>query len=165
MTDLPPKQRRFYVYALVDPRDGEIFYVGKGSGRRAYAHEAAVRRGCEKNGFKAERIAAIIAAGQSVQVQFVATALEEREAFRQERRLIASMAGRLTNVTSGTTTALDRSQATARALLILSKPFDQWASERNPTPREVELFHGVIAGLEKIARDGRASTICARSAR
>jgi hypothetical protein len=26
---------RFYVYALIDPRDGEVFYVGKGCGSRA----------------------------------------------------------------------------------------------------------------------------------
>lgn len=27
---------KFYVYALVDPRDNHIFYVGKGSGNRIY---------------------------------------------------------------------------------------------------------------------------------
>ena len=28
----------FYVYALVDPRDKKIFYVGKGSGDRVFQH-------------------------------------------------------------------------------------------------------------------------------
>jgi len=27
-----------YVYRLVDPRDGETFYVGKGKGNRVFAH-------------------------------------------------------------------------------------------------------------------------------
>ena len=27
-----------YVYRLIDPRDGETFYVGKGRGNRVYAH-------------------------------------------------------------------------------------------------------------------------------
>lgn len=29
---------RFYTYALIDPRDGLPFYVGKGSGKRMYRH-------------------------------------------------------------------------------------------------------------------------------
>ena len=29
----------YYVYELVDPASGEVFYVGRGVGERAYAHE------------------------------------------------------------------------------------------------------------------------------
>lgn len=29
---------KYYVYCLVDPRDGKVFYVGKGKGDRAFAH-------------------------------------------------------------------------------------------------------------------------------
>ena len=32
---------KYYVYALVDPRDNRIFYVGKGSGNRVYQHARA----------------------------------------------------------------------------------------------------------------------------
>ena len=28
----------YYVYALIDPRDGQVFYVGKGKGSRIYSH-------------------------------------------------------------------------------------------------------------------------------
>jgi hypothetical protein len=35
----------FYVYELIDPRDGKVFYVGKGKGERAWQHEIDVRRG------------------------------------------------------------------------------------------------------------------------
>ena len=36
----PPAARRlgWYVYIYVDPRNGKVFYVGKGKGRRALAH-------------------------------------------------------------------------------------------------------------------------------
>ena len=36
---------KYYVYELIDPRNGEVFYVGKGSGKRAYKHERAVMNG------------------------------------------------------------------------------------------------------------------------
>ena len=39
---LPPEVAErmgpFYVYALVDPRDDAVFYVGKGTGQRLLSH-------------------------------------------------------------------------------------------------------------------------------
>ena len=32
----------FYVYRLVDPRNGETFYVGKGVGNRVFQHSSGV---------------------------------------------------------------------------------------------------------------------------
>ena len=32
------KQLKFYVYRLVDPRNGKTFYVGKGQGNRVFDH-------------------------------------------------------------------------------------------------------------------------------
>ena len=32
------KQMKFYVYLLLDPTSGEIFYVGKGKGNRVFQH-------------------------------------------------------------------------------------------------------------------------------
>ena len=32
------EQLKWYVYRLIDPRNGETFYVGKGRGNRIFAH-------------------------------------------------------------------------------------------------------------------------------
>lgn len=68
----------FYVYALVDPRDNRIFYVGKGIGGRVLKHEERTRRGVIQNRGKVKHIQAIYAAGMQVEkcVLFVADAEE-----------------------------------------------------------------------------------------
>ncbi|MEM9724385.1 MAG: hypothetical protein AAF909_02850 [Pseudomonadota bacterium] len=58
----------FYVYRLVDPRDGETFYVGRGVGNRVFDHmdDAERERGGRERSPKTDRIRAIHDAGQKV---------------------------------------------------------------------------------------------------
>ena len=35
------RRHNTYVYRLIDPRDGETFYVGKGQGNRVFSHVRA----------------------------------------------------------------------------------------------------------------------------
>jgi len=37
-SDHVAEKLKFYVYRLIDPRNGETFYVGKGAGNRVFAH-------------------------------------------------------------------------------------------------------------------------------
>jgi len=74
----------FYVYAYIDPRDGAIFYVGKGVSNRAFAHLDD-----RSESEKVVRIAAIRAAGREPQIDFIAYGLaSDDEACRIEAALI-----------------------------------------------------------------------------
>lgn len=89
----------YYVYALKDPRTSpaQPFYIGKGTGTRAYDH--LVR---PDDSLKGERIRDILAAGKEVIVAHLVEQLTETEALRLEAELISafgviSAGGMLTN--------------------------------------------------------------------
>jgi hypothetical protein len=88
-----------YVYALKDPRKSPAlpFYVGKGTGTRAYDHVVRV-----DDSPKGDRIRAIAAAGKKVVVTRLVDGLSEAQALKLEAELIAafgveSAGGLLTN--------------------------------------------------------------------
>lgn len=86
----PPEvleQLGYYVYRLVDPRDGATFYVGKGTGNRVFQH-AAEALGENADTLKIGRIRDIRANGASVQHVIHRHGLTEKEAFEVESALI-----------------------------------------------------------------------------
>lgn len=80
-------QNPFYVYALKDPRDkpAKPFYIGKGTGNRAWEHQAKV-----DDSEKGLLISQIHAAGQSVIHTIIADNLTEQQALKIEAELIAA---------------------------------------------------------------------------
>jgi uncharacterized protein len=83
----------YYVYALRDPRNGELFYVGKGKGQRAYQHArrgATARRGAEE-GLKLARIRAICERGLYPEVEIIRHELSEDEAFTVEAGVLDAL--------------------------------------------------------------------------
>jgi len=119
----------FYVYFLTDPRCGRIFYVGKGKGRRAFSHQAAVKRGHTDNGVKSAVILDVLRSGLDVEVILFAGGLSERAAFAIERDLIRSLRDSgLTNISGGTVTAAESVQARAITMRRKLKGYDDWAA-------------------------------------
>ena len=77
----------YYVYLLSDPATNEVFYVGKGTGNRIFAHLSAAIAQAEASD-KLDRIRAILAGGHEVQHRIIRHGLTEKEAFEVEAALI-----------------------------------------------------------------------------
>jgi len=102
---------RWYVYELIDPRCGCVFYVGKGTGARIDAHEAeAVKKPgvCSK---KLNKIRDITGAGLAIAKRKVAFFWDEQAAYDHETDLISEYGlATLTNVLPGGQKAFERRQ-------------------------------------------------------
>lgn len=88
-----------YVYRLIDPRNGETFYVGKGRGNRVFAH---IREQVEEDdpSNKLRRIRDIHLAGFEVAHVVHRHGMDDRTAFEVEAALLDAYPG-LTNMASG----------------------------------------------------------------
>ncbi len=92
---------KFYVYRLIDPRNGETFYIGKGRDNRVFVHiraEDGLDEGILDN--KLKRIREIRLAGLEVGHVIHRHGMDEKTAFEVEAALIDAYPG-LTNVAGG----------------------------------------------------------------
>jgi len=90
---------QYYVYRLIDPRNGETFYVGKGKSNRVFAHALG---NIEDDGLdeKMSRIREIRLAGFEVAHVIHRHGMDEQTALEVEAALIDAYPG-LTNIMNG----------------------------------------------------------------
>lgn len=93
------RKLKTYVYRLIDPRNGETFYVGKGKRNRVFEHVNGAIISDDPSD-KLNRIREIIAAGFAVNHVIHRHGLDDATAFEVEAALIDAYPG-LTNVSSG----------------------------------------------------------------
>ncbi len=99
---------KYYVYALIDPEDNKIFYIGKGCGDRVFAHEkeakhySKLEEQIERQ--KIDRINQIKEAGQDVIRVIIHYGLTGEQALSAEAALISAFQQQgynLTNLVAG----------------------------------------------------------------
>ena len=83
------EQIGWYVYVLRDPRNGQVFYVGKGQGNRVFQHARDAIAFTDADAEKLERIRAIRADGRAVETFIVRHGIEaEKHAYDIEAAVI-----------------------------------------------------------------------------
>lgn len=95
-----PHKYKFYVYVLIDPRNNNIFYIGKGTKNRIDQHEQESKKGvCS---YKCNKIRSIEQSGFNIIKYKIAGFNDEKEAYDYETKIIDDYGlENLTNVMRG----------------------------------------------------------------
>lgn len=145
----------YYVYALKDPRSNPVlpFYIGKGTGNRAWEHTIQV----DKTN-KGLRIRDIMAAGYEVVTTKLADGLTEGQALKLEAELISAFG---TEATGGflTNTVTPRGKGQTRLRKDLKVPSGVYEK----ATIGLDLLKEAIVELAKANADGVTNADCAKA--
>jgi hypothetical protein len=144
----------YYVYALKDPRSNPVmpFYIGKGTGNRAWEHTINVDKTA-----KGQRIQEIIDAGYEVVTTKLADGLSEDQALKLEAELISSFGTEATGgFLTNSVTPRGRPQRLRRDLKIPSGVYEKASIG-------LDLIKEAVVELAKANSDGVTNADCAKA--
>ena len=138
-TSCVPPVNGYYVYALINPETDQIIYIGKGKGRRMFAHVREVKGGniprVSLKKYKALRD--LVEAGITPVETVLFCTDTEGEAFRLERALISGIGLKnLANSVPGTMCAAQRDKLWAEIFKSKIMPKDVWLRHIKGTWRD-----------------------------
>jgi hypothetical protein len=141
-----------YCYALLD--GDQVFYVGKGRGRRMFQHLREAIQGGKSA--KCERIRSILEDGRDVGYRILGEYNTDREALAAENLFIQEMVD-LANV-AGPRRPHDLVttwQANYRRIVDLARnvmSFTDWLNQKERTPLEIRCYHEVVRDIHETER-------------
>ena len=137
-------KRGYYTYMLVDPRDGEAFYVGKGKGNRVSHHAKLAFSDHSGNEAKNSKIRDIVNCGYKVDEQILCYyGDDEKMALDAEKELISMLKDSLTNISGGSSQRGSVVVKTANALMKDLAPA-WWIERYSPFKNEIEEVFGSV---------------------
>jgi hypothetical protein len=139
---LSSKQEAYYVYHLIDPRDGIVFYIGKGKGSRLDQHQKDAVKRAGQNEEKEHKIREILRDGHEIRKTIVDAFLKEQDAYDCEEYQIKQYGlASLTNMKAGGGTARDSfSLYVMRDLIECLWRFDPLPIIKDPTKRMIAEY-------------------------
>lgn len=158
-----------YVYELVDPRDGAVFYVGKGTGKRAWQHQREAYTGQGSNKAKRDRILDVNTAGLEIVVRIVKEGMTDLDAFDLERSMIAEKRAVLTNVADGgypARIAVDPERTLLETMIRLSGDLEAFQNNRRGAPASdaeiavAQVFKSAVQAWERLTGQSFAGDGC-----
>lgn len=163
----------FYVYALVDPRSNQPFYIGKGKGSRASHH--LNRKSEQANITKHDMINEIISSGYDVEIKYLLYDItSEKDAYELETMLILAYGRRgkeengcLTNIkTKGWTDCSGMSwwNNGARSIRSHTSPGFGWQQGMHSLPWSAGLTKESHEGINRIsiAKTGKSNPMAGK---
>lgn len=136
----------WYVYILIDPRNNQPFYVGKGTAARLKNTKVINKKG--NNQLKNMFLAEIKSQGLRVEQQVIAEYLDETQALDHEKKLIEQY-GRIIKGTGILTNFSDGGDTSNTGWTPTKETKDLWSSQRRgrkQSPEHVALRANAIRG-------------------
>lgn len=158
-----------YCYSLASP-DGKVFYVGKGRGKRMFAHEKQARLG--GLGAKCDRIREILADGGDVAYAVLGQFETDEAAFAAEKQWIGHFPN-LTNATCGgggtPISAKERIRLKAIQMLNRLRPMNEWIASMTKEHYEMlckvngspqAFYEDLVASIKRDILEPTPTEIC-----